>query len=87
MMRSAFRVYVLHFVMSLLIVEVCLLASCTADDALIREETLDLLSGGRYILRDGGCPCPSEHHVMVKHPPTAYSYCYINVSKLCSRDL
>ncbi|CAM9370228.1 unnamed protein product [Laminaria digitata] len=34
-------------------VEVCLLASCNANDALIREETLNLLSGGRYILRDG----------------------------------
>ncbi|CAM9730239.1 unnamed protein product [Pylaiella littoralis] len=34
-------------------VEVSLLPTCTAEDAHIREETLNLLSGGRYILRDG----------------------------------
>eukprot|EP00903_Cladosiphon_okamuranus_P006236 g6121.t1 len=34
-------------------VEVSLLATCTEEDALIRHETLSLLSGGRYILRDG----------------------------------
>lgn len=34
--------------------EVSLLATCTEDDALVRQETLSLLSGGRYTLRDGG---------------------------------
>ena len=71
MIRSVFHIYVLHFVMFLLLVEVCSLASYTADDALIREEALDLLSEGRYILRDGECPCPSEHHVMAKRTPTS----------------
>ena len=34
-------------------VEVCVLATCAVEDARIREETLNLLAGGRYILRDG----------------------------------
>lgn len=35
-------------------VEVSLLPTCAVDDARIRAETLNLLSGGRYVLRDGG---------------------------------
>eukprot|EP00752_Nemacystus_decipiens_P012914 g11429.t1 len=34
-------------------VEVSLLPACAEDDAHIRQETLGLLSGGRYTLRDG----------------------------------
>ncbi|CAN0350920.1 unnamed protein product [Ectocarpus sp. 6 AP-2014] len=33
--------------------EVSLLPACTVGDARIREETLNLLSGGRYIIKDG----------------------------------
>lgn len=59
----------LYFVVPLLIVEVCLLESCTADDALIREETLNLLSGGRYILKDGECHAHAPPSVTSRHWP------------------
>lgn len=38
----------------LIAVEVSLLPTCTMGEADITEETLNLLSGGKYILRDGG---------------------------------
>lgn len=39
-----------------LTVEVCALSTCRFENSRLVEETLNLLAGGRYILRDGGSP-------------------------------
>lgn len=47
-----------------------MLPTCTAKDGDIREETLRLLSGGRYILRDGEFPAPNKNVSERQRQPT-----------------